>query len=102
MWKGLREVVVGPCVDSGHFLVPVVAGSQDKNRHGPPACAPLPQDCDAVHLRQTQIEDDGIVLARLAGMQRIHAVVHDIDGVVGLRQRLSQLSGECFFILDHQ
>jgi hypothetical protein len=59
--EGLAQIVVGAGVDAGHLLVPAIARRQDQHRHGAAGGPPLPEHGEAIDLRQTEVENDGIV-----------------------------------------
>ena len=59
--EGLGDIVVGAGVDARHLVAPAVARGQDQHRHLAPVAAPVLEHADAVHLRQADIEHDGVV-----------------------------------------
>ena len=65
--KGLRQVIIGAFVQRHDFIAFVVAHRQHDDGHAGPFAQPR-ADFKAVHVRQTQIEDDHI--RRIGGGQR--------------------------------
>ncbi len=57
---------------------------------------------DAVHLRQTDVEDDRIVGLALAQEMAFLAVKGAIDHITGIGERRRQLAVEIGIVLDHE
>ena len=98
----LGDVIIGPGIEAGDLLVPLVAGGENENGRIAPVIAPAAQHGDAVDLRQAEIEDDGIVRLGVAEMVRFLAVGGVIDGIAGIGQRLCQLPCQIGIVLGNQ
>ena len=87
----LGHVIVGATIDPLHLLVPASTGRQYQNRHRKARLAPRSDQRQSVDRRQTEIEDNGIVV--LGADQEIGAftVGGTIDGVTRLIERGRQL-----------
>ena len=83
----LDDVVVRAAVDPLHLLVPAAARGQDHDRHGETRLAPAPQQRQPVDLRQSEVEDDGVVAFGLAEKIGAFAVRGAVHGVAGRAER---------------
>jgi hypothetical protein len=88
----LGDIIVGAGVEAVHLVAPAIARGQDQHRHHASAAAPGFQHRDAVHLRQADIEDDGVVRLALAEVMAFLAVERPVDGIAGVRQRAGELA----------
>ena len=100
--KRLRDVIVGAGVEALHLVAPAVARGEHQHRHGAPGAPPGFQHRNAVHLRQPDVEDDGIVGLGLAEVLALLAVKSAIDHVAGLGQRRRELAVEVGIVLDDE
>jgi hypothetical protein len=57
--EGLGQLIVRTRIDTLDALVPTAPRSEDQHREGLPGLAPSPDDRQAVHAGQTEIQDDG-------------------------------------------
>ena len=76
----LGDVVVGPRVQRRHLLVGSPAGGEHQDRYARPAAQGL-DDVHAVHVRQAQVEDDHVGLARGGEPERGGAVGRRVHSV---------------------
>ena len=100
--EGLRDVVVGAGIEALDLVAPAVAGGQDDDRHLASLAAPGVQDRDAVHLRQAEIEDDGVVGLGLAEELPFLAVDGRVDRVARLFEGGHDLLIEGSVVLDDE
>ena len=98
----LGDIVVGASIEALHLVAPAVACGEHEHRHGAPGAAPGFQHRDAVHLRQADIEDHGVVRLALAEIVPFLAVEGAVDHVAGFGERGRQLPIEIGIILDHE
>jgi hypothetical protein len=98
----LGHVVVGARVDAVHLFRPAAARGQDQHRHRQACVAPLAQKGEAVHARQAQVQEHGVVL--LGARQVVGAVAGGsaIDGIARRRQRGFELRRQRRFVLHDQ
>ena len=100
--KRLGDVVVGAGVEALHLVAPAVARGEHQHRHGAAGPAPGFQHRDAVHLRQADVEDHGVVGLGLAEIVPLLAVEGAIDHVAGIGQRGGELPVEIRIVLDDE
>ncbi|EGE60812.1 peptidase [Rhizobium etli CNPAF512] len=100
--KRLGDVIVGAGVDAGNLVAPAVARRQDQNRHGAAGAAPFLQHGDAVHLRQADIEDNGVIGLGIAEEMAFLAVERLVDDITRLLQRVGQLPVQVDIVFDYQ
>ena len=100
--KGLGDIVVGAGIEALHLVAPAVARGEDQNRHHPLVAAPCLQHRDAVHLRQADVENDGVIGLAVAEEVPLLAVERPVDHITGIRQRGRQLTVEIGVILDNE
>ena len=98
----LRHVVVGAAVDSLNLLMPAATRGQDENRKPDARLAPAAQNGEAIHLRQTEIEDRGVVVLGLPQEFGALAVLRAVDDVAGVGQGRSQLPRQRGFVFSDQ
>ena len=98
----LGHIVVGAGVEALHLVAPAVARGEDQHRHRPPGAAPGFQHRDAVHLRQADIENDGVVGLALAEEVAFLAVEGAIDHIAGVGQRRGELAIEIGIVFDNE
>src|SRR5215831_4675598 len=99
-WLG--DIIVGAGIETLDLVAPSIASGQHQHRHCPSCPAPGFQDRDAVHLRQADIENDGVVGFGLSEIVSLFAVESTIDDITGVSQRGSELSVEVRIILDDE
>ena len=100
--KGFCDIVVGAGVEALHLVAPAVAGGEDQHRHRASVAAPCLQHRDAVHLRQADVENDGVIGFAVTEEVPLLAVERAIDHITGIRQRRRQLTVEIGVILDDE
>ena len=98
----LDEVVVGADVEPLHARVQRVARGQHEDRRVVLVAAQLAGDLDAVHARQAEVEDDEIRQERLRVVQRLGAVVGELDVVALHAQRALEDLGDLLIVLDDE
>ena len=86
--EGLGDIIVGAGVKALHLVAPAVARGEDQHRHLRPALRQSSSTRDAVHLRQADVEHDGVIGLGLAEEPALLAVEGAIDGIARLLQRL--------------
>jgi len=96
------DVIVRARVDACHLVAPTVAGGEDQDRHRPPLLSPRLQQRQSVHLRQTEIEDDGVIRLGLAEIVAFFPVEGAIHGVARPLQGLAELTVEVPVVLDDE
>ena len=100
--KGLGNIIVGTGVKTLHLVAPAIARGKDQNRHGATGAPPGFQYRNAVHLRQTDVEDDGVIGLALAEIVTFLAVEGAVDNIAGIGQRGSELPIEIGIVLDNE
>src|SRR5204862_1277851 len=100
--EGFGDVVVGAGVKTLNLVAPAVARGQYEDRHGPAGAAPGLEHRDAVHLRQTDVENDRIVGLALAEEMAFFAVERAIDHVACVDERGRKLPVEIGIVLDDE
>ena len=100
--KGLGDVVVGAGVEALHLVAPAVARGEDQHRHRAAVAAPGLQHRDAVHLRQADVEHDGVIGLGVAEEVPLLAVEGAVDHIAGVGQRRRQLAVEIRIVLDDE
>ena len=98
----LGDIVVGAGVEALHLVAPAVARGEDQHRHGAAGAPPGFQHRDAVHLRQADVEDHGVVGLALAEVMPLLAVERAVDDVAGVGQRGRELPVEIGIVLDDE
>ena len=100
--KRLCDIVVGAGIEALHLVAPAVARGQDQDRHGALVAAPGLQHRDAVHLRQADVEHDGVVGLAVAEKMPLLAVERAIDHISGVAQRGGELAIEIRIVLNDE
>jgi hypothetical protein len=98
--KRLCYIVVRAAVDPLHLLVPAAARREHEDRCGNACVTPLPQQREAVNLRQAQIEDNRVVLFCVRQEIRTLAIDGMIHGIAGLRDGEYELLRERRLVLN--
>ncbi len=98
----LGDIVVGAGIETLHLVAPAVARGEDEHRHGAAGAPPGFQHRNAVHLRQADVEDDGVVGLALAEIMALLAVEGAVDDVAGIGQRGGELPIEIGIVLDNK
>ena len=98
----LGDVIVGAGIETRDFFRPAVPRGQDENRHVEPRIAPAFEHADAIHIGQSEIEDDGIIGLALAEIMAFVAIIGEIDRIVGLGQGGTQLTAEIAVVFHYQ
>ena len=100
--KRLGDIVVGAGVETLHFVAPTVARGEDEHWHGATGAAPGFQHRNAVHFRQPDVENNGVVGLALAEIMALLAVEGAIHDITGIGQRGRQLPIEIGIVLDNK
>ena len=100
--KRLGDIVVGAGIEALHLVAPAVARGEDEHRHGAAGAPPGFQHRNAVHLRQADVEDDGVVGLALAEIMALLAVEGAVDDIAGVGQRRRELPVEVGIVLDDE
>ncbi len=100
--KRLCDIVVGAGVEALHLVAPAVARGEDQDRHGALVAAPGLQHRDAVHLRQADVEHDGVIGLAVAEEMPLLAVERAIDHISGIAQRGGELTIEIRVVLNDE
>ena len=100
--KGLGNIIVGPGIEALHLVAPAIARRQDQYRHGAAGAPPGFQHRDAVHFRQADVEDDGVVRLALAEIMAFLAVEGAVDDVTGVGQRGRELPIEIGVVFNNE
>src|SRR6516225_1311634 len=87
----LGDVIVGAGIKTLHLVAPTVARGKDEDRHGAAGTAPRFQHRDAVHFRQADIEDHGVIWLAFAEIMPLLAIEGTIYDIAGVSQRGRQL-----------
>ena len=98
----LGDIIVGAGIETLHLVAPAVARGENEHRHGAAGAPPSLQHRDAVHLRQADVEDDGVVGLAVAEIMALLAVEGAIDDVAGVGQRGCELPVEIGVVLDNE
>ena len=100
--KRLCHIIVSAGVEALNLVAPAIARGQNEHRHRTPVAAPGFQHRDAIHLRQTDIENDGVIRLTVAEEVPFFTVERAIDHISGVGQRRRQLAIEIRIILDNK
>ena len=100
--EGLGDIIVGAGVEALHLVAPAVARGEHQHRHGAPGAPPGFQHRDAVHFRQADVEDDGVVGLGIAQIMALLAVEGAVDDVAGVGQRGRELAVEVGVVFDDE
>ena len=100
--KRLGDIIVGAGIEALHLVAPAVARGEHEHRHRAAGAAPGFQHRNAVHFRQTDIENDRVVGFQLAEIMALLAVEGAIDDIAGVGQRSGKLAIEIGVVLDHE
>jgi hypothetical protein len=98
----LRDVVIRAGIDPLDLLVPTAARGQHEHGRRQTAVAPLPQQREAVDLRQAEIEDDGVVPFGAAEHVGALAVGRAVHGISRVAQRASDPLRQPGLVLDDE
>src|SRR5262245_39547886 len=100
--KGLCDVIVGTSIEALDLVAPAVARRKDEDWHRPAGAAPSLEHRDAVHLGQTDIEDNGVIGLAFAEKMALFAVEGTIDDITCVDERRRKLPVEVRIVLDHE
>src|SRR4029077_16440706 len=100
--KRLGDIVVGAGVESLDLVAPAVTRGEDQNQHSAPIATPRFQDRNAVHLRQTNVEYDGVVGLTVAEIVALLAIESAIDHISGVTQCGGELTIEIRIVLNNE
>ena len=96
------DIVVGAGIEALHLVAPAIARGQDQDRHGAAGAPPRLQHRNAVHFRQADVEDHGVVGLALAEIMAFLAVKSAVDDIAGVGQRRRQLPIEIGIVFDNE
>jgi len=94
------DVVVRAAVDPLDLFVPTAACRENEHRRDDAGFAPAAKQREAIYPRQSQVEDHSIVLLGVRKKISLLAVGGAIDGVAALAERIGQLAGQQWFVLN--
>src|SRR5690606_29721564 len=100
--EGFDNIVVGTGVETGHLVGPVVA--RGENQYGKSA-AFFPQgldQADAIQLRETQVDDRGIVIVFGGFEETSLAVAGTVDDIAAVAQGLDEARAQQVFVFYYQ
>ncbi len=100
--KRFCHVIVSACIEALNLVTPAVARSQHQHGHRAASATPCLKDGNAIHLRQTDVQNDRIVGFRFAQIVAFLAVESAVDDIAGVRQRGGKLTIEIWIVLDHE
>ena len=100
--EGLGEVVIGTLFETFDTVIDLATGTEDEDGRAGAAGANTLQDLQSVHIRQTEVEDDEVVIGVAGELDGVGAVIGDVDGVPGTFQTTTQEVGNSLFIFNHE
>jgi len=100
--KGFRDVIIGSAVDTLDFLVLTTSSGKHEYGNGNAGVAPVPENRQAVDLRQAEIEHHRVVLFRLSKKVGAFAIKCAINSIASVAKRAGQLAGQPRFVLSQQ
>ncbi len=100
--EGFCDIVVGAGIEALHLVAPAVARGEDEHGHLAPLAPPGLQHREPVHLRQADVQHDGVIGLGLAEEMAFLAIMGAVDGIAGLGQRLDHLAIEIGIVLDNE
>ena len=100
--KGLGDVIVGARVEALNLVAPAVARGQHQHRHGAAGPPPGLENRNAVHFRQSDIEDDGVIGLGFAEIMTFLAVESAVDHIAGVGQGRCELPVQVGIVLDDE
>ena len=98
----LYQIIVGPAFQALHAVVHLVARAQNQHWRAGFSIANLLQHREPVHVRQTEIENDQIVLGGVDHIDRMAAVARDVHGITAAFKAPRQKIGDPFFVLHDE
>ena len=98
----LDQVVVGADVEPLDARIQRVARGEHEDRRVVLVAPQLAGDLDAVHAGQTEVEHDQVGEEGLGVVERLDAVVGELDVVALHPQRALQHLGDLLVVLDHE
>ncbi len=100
--EGFGDIIVSAAVDALDLLVPTAAGGEDEDGSEDTGFAPAAEQGEPIDFRQTEIEDNGVVLGRKGEEIRLLAVEGAIYCIAGVRDGFRQLVGDERFVFDNE
>lgn len=85
----LRHVIVGSAVDALYLLMPAAPCGEHQYRNGVTGLTPLPDERQAIDLRQPEVEHDGVIALGVGEEVGLLAVARAIDRIAGILQRFA-------------
>src|SRR5690606_438436 len=98
----LGEIVVGARVDPLDAFRPGGARGENEDRHLAAGGAPALQDGEPVHPGKAEIEDDEVVILRVAAEPGVLAIGGDIADIAGGVEGRRHIGADARLILDHE
>src|SRR3974390_2460655 len=100
--EGLGDIIVGTGIKSLDLVAPAVARGQYEDRHATAGTPPCLQDGNAVHLGQTDIQNNRIIGLGLAEKMPFLAIESAVDHVSRIGERGYELPVEIRIILNDE
>ena len=100
--EGLGEVVVGPGIQSAYAVVHAVERREHEHGQARVARSQALQDLESAELRQRDVEDQQIELARIERRIGLAAVLGPVDRIARLPQRAAQRVREYGIVFGDQ
>ena len=100
--EGLGDIVIGAGIKSLDLVAPAVPRGQHEDRHGAACAPPRFQNRNAVHLGQSDIQNDGVVGLGLAEKMPFLTIESPVDHVTRIGECSHQLPVEIRIILDNE
>ncbi|MCY1562495.1 hypothetical protein D9M68_999010 [compost metagenome] len=82
--EGLGDIVVGAGINALHLVAPAVARGQQQHRRSLAGTAPFLEHGKPVHLRQADIQNDGVIGFGIAEEVAFLAIESHVDRITGL------------------
>ena len=100
--EGLRDVVVGACIEADHAVVDAVPGGEQQDGSPPVVGAQTPAHLESVGLGDHHVEHDGVVRVLGAHPHRVGAGHRDVDRIALELERLAYEGRHLGFVLHDQ
>ena len=100
--EGLSDIVIGAGIEPLHLVAPAIARGEDQHGHGASLAPPGLQHRDAVHLRQADVQHDGVIGLAVAEEMSLLAVERAVDHIAGIGQRRRKLTIEVGIVFDDE
>jgi hypothetical protein len=100
--KGLGDVVVRSRIEALNLVAPAVPRRQHQDRHCAARPPPGLENRDAVHFRQPDIEDHGVIGLGFTEIMTFLAVEGAVDNVASVGQGRCKLPVQVGIVLDNE